>query len=460
MKKILNRRQFLQTATQAGAGAMAFRYAALAGMLGSATVPNLLAAETDKPVKLGGKPVRKAAFPVWPVYDETEEQALLEVLHSKKWFRGEGQYVNHFEDAYIQKTGAKHCVATANGTSAVLAALGVLDVGPGDEVIVPPYTFVATINAVLMHHALPVFVDTDIDTFQIDANKMEAAISDRTVAMLPVHLGGGVSNLDTIMDISKRRNLPVVEDACQAHLAEWRGKKVGNYGVMGCFSFQASKNLTAGEGGAVLTNDDEIAEKLYAFHNNCRARKTASFNFTYRGTRGANLRLCEFQAGILLAQMARLDQQYETREANATYLNQVLSQIPGIKVAKNNEGCTRNAHHLYMFRFDKEQFGGLPRAKFLSAMAAEGVPCSGGYSPLNTETFIKDALKSKAYQRIYPADVLANWAERTHCPVNDQLCNEAVWFTQSMLLGTRADMDDIVAAITKIRAYGADLAKA
>jgi len=281
MKSQLNRRKFLTTAANAGAGAVVLRYAALTGVLSH--VPNILAVETNKPASLGGKPVRTAAFPAWPIFDESEEQALLDVLHSKKWFRGEGQHVNQFEEAFKQLTGAKHCIATANGTSAVLASLGALDVGPGDEVIVPPYTFVATINAVLMHHALPVFVDTDLETFQIDAKKVEAAITDRTVAIMPVHVGGSPADLDTILDVGKRRKLPVVEDACQAHLAEWRGQKVGTYGISGCFSFQASKNLTSGEGGAVITNDDDFAERLYSFHNNCRVTCLFSKSFLNDG---------------------------------------------------------------------------------------------------------------------------------------------------------------------------------
>jgi dTDP-4-amino-4,6-dideoxygalactose transaminase len=460
MSHEFTRRKFLKAATTAGVGGVALRYATVAGMFGAGGVPNLLAAETDKPVKLGGKPVRTAAFPAWPIIDETEDKALLEVLHSKKWFRGDGQVVNQFETAYAQLTGAKHCVATANGTSAVIAALGALDVGPGDEVIVPPYTFVATVNAVLMHHALPVFVDSDPETFQIDAKKIEAAISDRTIAIVPVHLGGGVSDLDAIMEISNRRKISVVEDACQAHLAEWRGKKVGTYGEAGCFSFQTSKNLNSGEGGAVLTNDDDLAERVYSFHNNCRARKTASYNFTYRGTRGANLRLTEFQGALLLAQMTRLEHQAKTRDDNAQYLTKLLGEIPGVVVARNYDGCTRNAHHLFMFRYRKEEFAGLPRAKFISALGAEGIPASGGYSPLNTESFIKDAFKTRAYQRVYPADLLANWAGRTRCPANDKLCEEAVWFTQTMLLGTRSDMDDIAAAVRKIKTYAAELAKA
>ena len=210
----------------------------------------------------------------------------------------------------------------------------------------------------------------------------------------------------------------------------------------------------------MITNDDELAERLYSFHNNCRARKTASFNFTYRGTRGANLRLTEFQGALLLAQMARLEKQSATRAANAAYLAKALAEIPGIVPAKNYAGCTRSAHHLFMFRYQPENFAGLPRAKFISALTDEGIPSSGGYAPLNTEPFIQNAFQTRAYQRVYAADVLAGWAGRTRCPANDRLCGEAVWFTQNMLLGSRADMDDIVAAVKKIQAHATDLAKA
>ena len=166
--------------------------------------------------------------------------------------------------------GTTHCVATANGTSALIASLGALDIDPGDEVIVPPYTFIATINAVLLHYALPVFVDTDPATFQIDATKVEAAITDRTRALLPVHLGGNVADLDTLLAIASQHKLPLIEDACQSHLAEWKGKKVGSLGAAGCFSFQVTKNLPSGEGGAIITSDPELAARCYAFHNNGR----------------------------------------------------------------------------------------------------------------------------------------------------------------------------------------------
>lgn len=439
----LTRRSFLKTAGSAA-------------MLGAGVVPQIVSAAADKPAALGGTPAHSGGFPSWPVFDGTEEDALLGALRSGRWFRGRGAKVRQFEEAYAALTGARHCIATANGTSALFASLGALEAGPGDEVILPPYTFIATLNAILLNYSLPVFVDTDPETFQMDAGKLETAVSERTSVIIPVHLGGNVCDMDRIMEIAGRRKVHVVEDACQAHLAEWRGRKVGTLGTTGCFSFQASKNLTSGEGGAVLANDAAVAEKVAAFHNNGAGRRAGGAS----GYRGGNLRLCEFQGAMLLAQMTRLEAQSKAREQNAAYLTKELGQIPGILPAKMHAGTTRNAWHLYMFRYQADQFAGLPRAKFLSAMAKEGVSCSSGYTPLNTEPFIQTALKSKAYQRIYPAKLLSEWAERNRCPANDQLCQEAVWLTQSTLLAPRQSMEHIVAAVRKIHAHAAALAKA
>ena len=457
MSQRISRRSFMTVAPVAGGlVASGLARAEPIGVPG----PTVVAAGGDAPALLGGRPLRTASFPSWPVADQREEKALLDVLHRGKGFRGAGaQTVTRFEKAWAELTGARHCLATANGTSALFASLGSLDIGPGDEVILPPYTFVATLNVVLLHHALPIFVDSDIETFQIDARRIEDAVTDRTAALLPVHLGGNACDLDAILDISRRRSIPVLEDACQAHLGEWRGRKVGTLGAAGCFSFQASKNLNSGEGGAVLTNDDALAERLYAFHNNSRPRRGASRGFSYGDHRGANLRLTEFQAGLLLAQMTRLEEQAKTRDENAAYLTAQLEEIPGIHPARRYEGCTRNGYHLYMLRYRPEEFAGLPRARFIDALRAEGVPCAGGYSPLNEEPFLAATLDSRGYRRVYPPEVLAGWKERTRCPQNDQLCQQAVWFGQTMLLGPRQDMDDIAGAIRKIRSAAAALAK-
>jgi len=380
------------------------------------------------------------------------------VLRSGKWGRGTGDVVNRFEAAYSKLMGSQRCLATANGTSALLVALNTLGIGAGDEVIVPPYTFVATINAVLQVGAIPVFVDSDRNTLQIDAKKIDSAVTPRTAAIMPVHLGGNVADLDTILAVANRHNLPVIEDACQAHLAEWKGRKAGTYGKAGCFSFQASKNLNSGEGGAVLTDDTDLMERLYAFHNNSRRRATAGSDFSYVD-KGLNLRLTEFQASLLLAQMTRLGEQTQTREKNAQYLTRMLDEIPGITPARMYPGCTRNAYHLYMFRYDATRFAGLSRARFMQAMHAEGIPVSGGYSPLNKEPLIMNTLESRGFRRIYSDAERKTWAERNHCPENDKLCTEAIWLTQTMLLGPRSDMDDIVAAVRRIQAHAPEIAR-
>ena len=416
-------------------------------------------AMTSRPAILGGLPLRKSPFPIWPVIDAREEKALLEVLHNKKWFRGDGKVVDQFEAAYARLTGSRYCLATANGTSALLASLGALGIGPGDEVIVPPYTFIATVNAVLMFHALPIFVDTDPDTFQIDPGKIEGAITGRTALLMPVHLGGAAADLDAILRIAEQRHLPVVEDACQAHLGEWKGKKLGTYGATGCFSFQASKNLNSGEGGAVLTQDEELMEKCFVFHNNSRGRKAIGYDFAFHPLRGVNLRLTEFQASLLLAQMTRLEEQARIREQNAEFLTRLLQQIPGVCPARTYPGCTRNAYHLYMFRYRQDEFAGLPRRRFLKALEAEGIPASSGYLPLNQEPFLTTTLESRGYQAIYGKEVLAKWRERSHCPENDRLCAEAVWFTQNMLLASRTDMEQIAEAIRKIQAHAGEIAR-
>jgi perosamine synthetase len=450
MKNSLTRRQFLGSTAVATAGVSLSLAAAARGQSTPAA---------DKPALLGGKPVRTRPAHKWPVFDEREDKAMLDTIHSGNWFRGSGKNVVRFEQAYAQATGAKNCIAVNSGTSALFTSLNAIGVSAGDEVIVAPYTFIATVNVILLHHALPIFVDTDPETFQIAPHKIEAAITERTTAILPVHLGGSAADLDTILAVAQKHNLPVVEDACQSHLGEWRGRKLGTWGAAGCFSFQASKNLNCGDGGAILTNSDEVADKAYSFHNNCRARQTSSNDFVYKSSRGGNFRMTEFQAAILLAQMTRLDQQMKTREENAAYLRTLLKDIPGIVPAKMYDSCSRNAYHLFMYRYQKEQFAGLSRSRFLQALKAEGVDCNAGYGKLNQEAFIKQTLASKSYQRLFPAETLAKWAERTQCPANDKLSEEACWFTQTTLLGPRSDMDQMAEALRKIQKHATELAK-
>jgi dTDP-4-amino-4,6-dideoxygalactose transaminase len=255
--------------------------------------------------------------------------------------------------------------------------------------------------------------------------------------------------------VAKAHNLPVLEDACQAHLAEWKHKKVSTIGDLGCFSFQASKNLNSGEGGAVLTSNEELFQACWSFHNNGRGTGNSAFGYVRNG---CNHRMTEFQAALLLAQMSRLESQSQRRNQNAEYLTRQLRGIPGITPARMYDGTTRNAYHLYMFRYDPSHFEGLPRDRFLKALEAEGIPGSSGYTPLNKEPSIEHTLNSRAFQRIYSREELDHYRERNHCPENDRLCEEAVWFGQTMLLATKQDMDQIAEGIRKIQKNAGQLA--
>ncbi len=452
MNESINRRHFLGTTAIAGTG-MTLSLSPIA------QARNANSSTADKPALLGGKPVRSRPLREWPIIDEREDKAMLETVHSGKWFRGNGRSVTQFEESYANATGAKHCLATNSGTSALFTSLEAVGVAAGDEVIVAPYTFIATVNVILLHHALPIFVDSDPETIQIDARKIEAAITDRTTAIIPVHLGGSAADLDTILAVAKKHKLPVIEDACQSHLGQWRNRCLGTWGDTGCFSFQASKNLNCGDGGAIITSNDEWADQCYSFHNQCRPRRPSGGEVAARSSRGGNLRMTEFQAAMLLAQMTRLEDQMKTREKNADYLRGLLQEIPGILPAKIYDGCTRNAYHLFMYRYQKEHFAGLPRKRFLEALKAEGVTCNAGYGRLNKEAFIKRSLASRSWQRLFPAETLAKWEERTECPANDKMSEEAAWFTQTTLLGPRSDMDQMAEAIRKIQKHAGELAK-
>jgi len=397
----------------------------------------------------GGKPVRAKAWPAWPQWDRSAEEHVLSILRSGNWYRGQGNTVTEFEGEYAKLLGAKRCVCTVNGTNALLTALHVLDVGVGDEVIVSPYTFIATYNVVLNSSALPVFADTDPETFQINPDKIEERITERTRAILPVHILGLPANMDKIMAIAKKHNLVVIEDACQAWMAEWRGRKVGTIGNLGCFSFQNSKHLPIGEGGAVIGNDEELMDRVMSFHNCGRpygsVKKTSGYPII-----GTNRRMTEYQAAVGLSQIKRLEKDTALRNENAKYLTSRIKDIPGIVPHKLYEGVTRAAYHLYPFRYKKEQFNNMSRERFLAALSAEGVPCSGGYGPQYRDGLIEVALNSKNFTRSFPKERLDEYRQELNFPDNDQLCEEAVWFTQNLLLGPKQDIDDIADAILKI----------
>ena len=439
MKGSVSRRQFIGAAAATG----------------SALSLGLSAGAAEKAASgAAGSTASTNAAVKWPRWDKREEDALLKVLHSGKWGRTSGgTTLKEFETAFAEKMGAKFCLATSSGTTALLTSLGALGIGPGDEVILPAYTFVATFNVITSNYALPVFVDADPATFQLDPKKIAQAVTSNTKLLLPVHMGGSVADLDAIKAEAGKHRVQLLEDACQAPLAEWRGRQVGTAGIGGCVSFQASKNLTAGEGGAILTNDENFLNLCYNFHLPGGNRPAPSSG------RAANYRLTEFQAGVLLAQLTRLEDNAKIRDANAAHLTAMLDKIPGITPARLTPGCTRSAYHFYMFRYDQREFENLPREKFFRALAAEGITAGGGYKNLTTMPHVHALASNRHYLRVYGKDAMARWLESTRCPINDQLCEEGVWFQHHTLLGTRGDMEKIAEIIAGIKKRAATLAR-
>lgn len=403
----------------------------------------------------GGEKTRPHPFPAWPVYGNEEEDALKRVLHSGAWGRIEGKETEAFEQAFASYHDAKHGIAAANGSIALRLALLALGIEAGDEVIVPAYTFLTTATTVVEANAVPVFADIAPDSYNLDPDKLEAAITERTRVIVPVHFGGLPADMDRIMEIARRHGLHVLEDAAHGHGGEYKGRKIGSLGDIAAFSFQASKNMTAGEGGIITTNNEMLGDLSRSFHNCGRALGGAWYGHERIG---GNYRLTEFQSAILACQLARLEAQTLTRDANGRYLNEKLAQIPGLSPLPRGQGETRHSYHLYVFRFDEEEFG-LPRAAFLSAMGAEGISVSGGYGlPLYEQpVFAKKQFGPYTGATAYQNDLEIN---RENCPVSERACrSEACWISHSLLLGSRADMDDIVAAAAKVYEHRAGLRK-
>ena len=412
----------------------------------------------------GGSPVRTRAFPSWPVFDRLEEEAVLEVVRSGNWWRysfgqaadatiqdeGPASKVGEFQQAFARFQGARYGIACSTGTAAIEIALKALGIGPGDEVVVPPYTFIATASAPLILNAVPIFCDLENDTFNLDPKRMEEAITPRTKAVVPVHFAGQAVDMDAVSAIARKHGLHVVEDAAHGHGGSWKGRGLGTIGEAGTFSFQASKNMTAGEGGMIVTDDEQLAKLCESYLWGGRVIGRPWYEHHRLGW---NYRLTEFQGAILLQQLTRVECQTLKRMENGLYLNRRLASVPGIRPLHVPDYVTRHAFHIYVFRFDEAEFG-IPRADFLAALAAEGISCSAGYAhPLYKNPMF---LNQEFYPRGCPVNCghydrkldYASFEEL--CPNAERACREAVWLEHRQLLGDQADMDDIADAVTKI----------
>ena len=275
---------------------------------------------------------------------------------------------------------------------------------------------------------------------------------------MPVHIGGNPANMDDFVAIGKKRGVPVIEDACQGHLGEWRGKKLGSVGDAGCFSFQVSKNLPSGEGGAVLTSDEILADRIYRSHFNCIGRNSGPNDYTHGLVRGLNHRMTEFQGAVLLAQIKHIEKYQEIRNENGLYLNKLLAEIPGVFPAKVYDGAV-NAWHLYMYRIDPETFG-ISRHLFLRALHAENLPGGGGYGHGDWIEFVRRSYDTPAGRRVYSKAVLDQWAERVGAlPHHHNLSSNAIWFGQNILIGPKENMDIYADAVRRIQKNTAEIAK-
>ncbi len=447
MNEKLTRRRFVRSAA---VGSML-----LAGLKAKGTTASGL----DKPALLGGKPAHVGSWPAWPQWRQSWEPKILEILRSGRWYRGTGDgSIDEFEAGYADLLGAKRCLATASGTTSLITSLHVMGVDAGDEVIVSPYTFIATYNAILIHKALPVFADTDPETLTIDPASIEDQITDRTKVILPVHIFGMPCDMDPINAIAKKHNLGVVEDACQAWLADYKGKKCGTLGDLGCFSFQNSKHLTSGEGGAISSNDDELMDRCVAFHNCGRA--TGTFQGTGYFTRGSNFRMQHYQAAMLVQQFETLVKETEIRQANADRLVAGLKDIPGFDPVRLPEN-SRAVWHLLPLRIDSKQLHGLSRDDVLRALRAEGVPCSAVYHEQYFDGILDEAINSRGFKRLFPEKRLKDYRESLQSlQGNRQVCATTVGLPQNLLLADRTQIDQIIGAIRKIHTHSEALAAA
>ncbi len=392
----------------------------------------------------GGEKTLNKKFP-WPIFDQTDLEAIGEVAKSGAWGNPDcAGLVEQFEREYADYCGSKYAITCVNGSVALRLALIACGVKPGDEVIVPPYTFIATASIVLEANCVPVFVDIHPETYNMDPDEIEKAITPKTKVIIPVHFAGQACDMDAIMEIAQKHHLRVIEDAAHAHGGEYKGKKLGSIGDAGCFSFQSSKNLTSGEGGIVVTDD----EKLYNMMNSLRNVGRVKDGMWYEHHNpGCNYRITQLQAALLLKQLSRLEDQTQRRDENGRYLNSLLEKIDGIQPLTRGHGETLHTYHLYIFKYDKSKFNNLSKREFTDMLAAEGVPSFMGYP----QPLYKQPLFQKKNFMCYAIPEEVDYTE-VCCPETEKACYEdAVWIMQNTMLGTKEDMDLIALAIRKIQ---------
>ena len=443
-KKGFSRRKFIgsvSTATVAAAVGVPFK--------SSASKLEILNQQTDKLAILGGKPVRASGRmgPEWPLVNDEMVDSMVRTVKSRVWSRIQRNSVTpSFEESFADLIGSEYCVATGSGTQALSTCVYALGIGPGDEVITSPYTDFGTIASILGCHALPVLADLEPDTYQLDPADVEKKITENTKAIMPVHIFGVASDMQRIMAIAKKHNLYVIEDACQAPLARYQGKGLGTIGDVGCFSFQASKSIACGEGGAVVGNDEELMDKCYTVQNRGASRR-GTFDLI-----GPKYRMNELEAALLNGQLPGVKERFDKRNDNANYLRSKLKNFTPLLPQRYYPGTESSAYYHFGMTYNKEEWG-VDRSVFLKAIRAEGVGL-GSYIPyaLHREPWVEHILGLKSYQKMYSPERLQEYKASLDLKNCDRIINETMvsFGGSGTLLAEREEMDNIYNSITKV----------
>lgn len=368
----------------------------------------------------GGEKACDLTWPSWPIWDDEERKAINSVLESGEWYSGEK--VNEFEVKFAEFQGARFAVTCSNGATALEVALLALGVGAGDEVIIPSYAFMSIASAVMRVNADPVFADILPWTLCIDHDDVESKITNKTKAIIPVHLAGYVADMDRLREIASAHNLFLIEDACQALGSEWMGKGAGTLGKCGVFSIQTSKNMSDVDSGIIITDDEEVADTCRRYANGVPSQIAPVYN---------NFRINEFQAAILTAQLTRLKEQTIKRQSNAGILTDGLREVPGIYTIEHDPRMTRRSYHFFPFRISTDYLG-VSRDRFVEVLLAEGIPVSTGHTtPL---------YKNQIY----------TYTQNINCPVCEKVCLDTCWIPHTALLAEEDAMDAIIDAVYKV----------
>ena len=441
----LSRRKFIAAASAGSVGAIA---SGAISPFGDITFVN---SNAGKLAILGGTPVAPdKVWPSWPYIDDRVVEEVVNTTRSGIWCRIQSpdNKVQKFENEFAKLMGTRYSVSTGSGTQSLNTCVEALGIGPGDEVITSPYTDPGTIASILVSRALPVMADLDTDSFQNDPEDMERKITERTKALMPVHMMGQPCNLERVMAIARKHNLKVIEDACQAHFAEYQGRIVGTIGDAGCFSFQTSKVLSCGEGGGIISHNDELMDKCYTVMNHGTSKRGRT------ETIGSKYRMNEFEAAILLGQLPGVKERHNIRNRNAKYLTENLRDCPGLVPQKLYEGTTAGSFYLYSWSYKKARFNNAPREKFLKAIAAEGISLSPYIANgLHKEPWTQHIQTLDEYKKMYGPARLKKFNDELNLPKCDQVCEDMVMLWASgPLLGSLKDMDDLINAILKVYA--------